>query len=83
MPWSNVDVNIVADKLSSSEAASVTMTYTYPDGSTFVHTEQMDTGNRAGFVARANAKLHENTQKVNRQNVLKTNLLASLQASGV
>lgn len=83
MPWTSVEVEIVSDKLATSEAASVTMIYTYPDNSTFVHTEIMDTGSRAGFVGRANAKLTANTQKVNRQNALRATLLASLQASGV
>ena len=82
MPWTSVEVDIVSDKLATSEAANVTMIYTYPDNTTFVHTELMDTGSRAGFVGRANAKLTAYNQKLARQNVLKGTLLASLVASG-
>lgn len=84
MPWTSVTVELDFDKQATSEAGQLTAVWTYDVsphvGKTFVYTERFDTGTRAGFVGRANAAKNANTQKINRENVLSTNMLATLQS---
>lgn len=85
MPWTSVKIILDKDKTGTSEAASVEATWEYDAephiGKTFVYPERLDTGNRSGFVARANAAKNANTLKLNREDNLSQTLLAALQAS--